>query len=115
MMLTTVLVQGFKNIISILDRYKRIDFVSLIEADSIGFLDQIPQPIRFRSFHLISFAGEISSGEDAVIDLIELMPLGHTISKIIISVPYSIKLIRFIYSRFSRLQGSSSCHIKDIK
>lgn len=49
-------------------------------------------------------------------DLInKLLRNAHTISKIIISVPYRIKLIRFIYSRFSRLQGSSSCHVKDIK
>jgi predicted DCC family thiol-disulfide oxidoreductase YuxK len=105
----------FKDVIRILDRHKRIDFIPLIEADSIGFLDQIPQSIRFKSFHLITPTGQIQSGEDAVIDLIELLPMGHAISKIIISIPYGIQLIKFIYSRFSRLHDSSSCHVKDIK
>lgn len=105
----------FKGMINILDRHKRIDFIPLIEADRIGFLDQIPQSLRFKSFHLISPTGQLQSGEDAVIDLIELLPLGHTISKIIISVPYGIQLIKFIYSRFSRLHDRSSCHVKDNK
>lgn len=105
----------FKDTISILDRHKRIDFVPLIEADSIGFLDQIPQPLRFRSFHLISPADEIRSGEDAIIDLIELLPLGHIISKIIASIPYGIQMTKLIYLRFSKLHDSSSCHVKGIK
>ncbi|MPZ07999.1 MAG: DUF393 domain-containing protein [Nitrososphaeraceae archaeon] len=102
----------FKDAISILDRHKRIDFISLIEADSIGFLNQIPQSIRFKSFHLISPTGKIRSGEDAIIDLIELLPLGHTISKIIVSAPYGIQIIKFLYSKFSRLHDSSSCRTK---
>jgi predicted DCC family thiol-disulfide oxidoreductase YuxK len=101
----------FKDMISILDRHKRIDYIPLIEADSIGFLDQIPQSLRFRSFHLISPAGEIRSGEDAVIDLIELLPAGQTISKIIASFPYGAQIIKFIYLRFSKLHDSSSCHV----
>ena len=105
----------FKGMINILDRYKRIDFIPLIEADRIGFLDQIPQSLRFKSFHLISPKGQIQSGEDAVIDLIELLPVGHAISKIMISVPWGVQLIKFIYSRFSRLHDSSSCHFKDSK
>jgi predicted DCC family thiol-disulfide oxidoreductase YuxK len=105
----------FKDAISILDRHKRIDFFPLIEADRIGFLNQIPQSIRFKSFHLISPTGKIRSGENAVIDLIELLPLGHTISKIIVSAPYGIQMIKFIYSKLSRLHDSSSCRVKDIE
>jgi predicted DCC family thiol-disulfide oxidoreductase YuxK len=105
----------FKDAISFLDRHKRIDFISLIEADRIGFLNQIPQSLRFKSFHLISPAGEIRSGEDALINLIELLPIGHTISKIIVSAPCGIQMIKFIYSKFSRLHDSSSCRAKDIE
>ncbi|MGH9975438.1 MAG: DCC1-like thiol-disulfide oxidoreductase family protein [Nitrososphaeraceae archaeon] len=104
----------FKDAISILDRHKRIDFIPLIEADRIGFLNQVPQSLRFKSFHLISPAGEIRSGEDAIIDLIKLLPVGHTISKIIVSAPYGIQMIKFIYSKLSRLHDSSSCRVKDI-
>jgi predicted DCC family thiol-disulfide oxidoreductase YuxK len=105
----------FKDVISILDRHKRIDFIPLIEADRVGFLNQIPQSLRFKSFHLITHGGEIRSGEDALIDLIELLPIGRTISKIIISIPYGIQIIKFIYSKFSRLHDSSSCRVKDME
>ncbi len=49
-----------------------IHFVSLTEADKSGLLDQIPQSIRFKSFHLISPSGDIQSGAEALIDLITL-------------------------------------------
>lgn len=106
----------FKNVINFLDRQKRIDFISLIDADSIGLLGQIPPSLRFKSFHLISPAGEIRSGEDALIDLINLLPGGRAISKIIVSTPYGVHMIKSVYSQFSRLHdNSSSCHIKDIE
>lgn len=65
----------FKDAISFLDIHNRIDFIPLIEADRIGFLNQIPRSLRFKSFHLISPAGEIRSGDNAVIDLIGLLPV----------------------------------------
>lgn len=105
----------FKDAISFLNRRKRIDFIPLIEADRNGLLNQIPQSLRFKSFHLISPAGEIRSGEDAVIDLIKLLPVGNTISKIIVSAPFGIQMIKFIYSKLSRLYDSSSCRVKDIE
>lgn len=86
----------FKGIISILDTYKRIDFISMIEANNAGYLNRIPQSLRFKSFHLISPAGQIRSGEDALIDLIEILPVGRTISEIVLSVPYGIKMIKFV-------------------
>lgn len=105
----------FKNVISILDRQKRIDFMSLMEADSLGLLGPIPSSLRFKSFHLISPTGKVRSGEDALIDLIELLPGGRTISKIIVSTPYGVHLTKSVYSQFSRLHDNGLCHVKDSK
>lgn len=89
-----------------------IHFVSLTEADKSGLLDQIPQSIRFKSFHLISPSGDIQSGAEALIDLITLLPLGHSISKLIILLPSGIQMTKFFYKIFSRSHDKDSCHFR---
>jgi hypothetical protein len=54
------------------------------------------QSLRFKSFHLISPEGEIKNGSDALIDLIEMLTAGHTISKIIVSIPFGMQVTKFI-------------------
>lgn len=102
----------FKHIVNLLDVSQIIDFISLKEADKSGLLDQIPQSIRFKSFHLLGLNGDISSGPDALVDLIAILPLGHGISKLLLSVPIGRQMIRHLYLIFSRLHDKGSCHFE---
>lgn len=101
----------FKIAVDFFDRYHRIDFLSLIEADKFGLLNCVPQNLKFKSFHLISPDGDVKSGAEALLDLIELFPLGHSISKLIILIPGGKRMINLVYSLFSRLHESASCNI----
>ena len=102
----------FKHIVDLLDIYQIIDFISLTEADKSRLLDQIPQSIRFKSFHLLSPNGDIRSGSEALFDLIAILPLGHGISKLIMSAPKGRQMIKYLYLRFSRLHDKGSCHVE---
>jgi predicted DCC family thiol-disulfide oxidoreductase YuxK len=99
----------FKRVVQILDMYNRIDFLSLLEAEKLGFLNEIPQDLRHSSFHLISPVGETWSGAEALPCLIDLFPLGHPISKLILLLPAGKRITKFIYSTLSKLRDSSSC------
>jgi len=102
----------FKSIVDILDRYHRIDFVSLAKADELGLLNRLPQSLKYSSFHLISSTGEILSGAEALIRLIEVFPLGSDISRLIILLPGFKRITKLVYSCFSRLHESNSCELQ---
>jgi len=51
----------------ILDKYEKIDFMSLTEADQKGMLDVIPAPLLYESFHLIFPNGEAKSGSEVLL------------------------------------------------
>jgi len=51
----------FKHVVDILDKYEKIDFISLVKADQEGLLDKIPIHQRYKSFHLIFPKGETKS------------------------------------------------------
>lgn len=102
----------FKCIIDILDIYQNIDFISLTKADKIGLLDQIPKSIRFKSFHLLSPNGKVSSGPEALLDLVRILPLGNSISKFIILTPVGIQITKVIYLMFSKLHDKGSCRFE---
>ena len=40
----------FRHIVDILDKYERIDFISLTKAEQEGLLDKIPVHQRYKSF-----------------------------------------------------------------
>lgn len=85
--------------------------MSLTKADENGLLDEIPESIRFKSFHLLSANGDISSGPEALLDLVRILPLGHAISRFIILVPAGKQITKAIYLMFSRLHDNGSCHV----
>jgi predicted DCC family thiol-disulfide oxidoreductase YuxK len=103
----------FKRIVDILDKYEKIDFISLTKADEEGLLDNIPVRQRYKSFHLISPKGEPKSGSEALLELIVILPGGKIISPIINHFPGGKKAVRYIYKRFSRLHDRGSCSINE--
>ena len=103
----------FRHIVDILDKYEKIDFISLTKADQEGLLDKIPVHQRYESFHLIFHKGETKSGSEALLELILILLGGKIISPIINYFPGGKKVVRFIYKRFSRLHDKSSCSINN--
>jgi predicted DCC family thiol-disulfide oxidoreductase YuxK len=103
----------FRNLVDILDKYERIDFMSLTEADQKGLLDVIPAPQRYDSFHLIFANGEAKSGSEALLELIVILPGGKMLSPTIKYFPRGKQIVRFIYQRFSRLHDTGSCRINN--
>ena len=103
----------FMHVVDFLDKYEKIDFISLTRADQQGLLDKISAPLRYKSFHLIFPDGQAKSGSEALLDLIAILPLGRVISLIINYFPGCKQIMRFIYNRFSRLHNMDSCHINN--
>jgi predicted DCC family thiol-disulfide oxidoreductase YuxK len=103
----------FRNLVDILDKYEKIDFMSLTEADQKGLLDMIPAPLRYESFHLILPNGEAKSGSEALLELIVILPGGKMISSTIKYFPVGKHIVRFIYQRFSSLHDTGSCRINN--
>jgi len=99
----------FKRLVEFIDARNRVDFISLIEADESGLLDEIPRSARHASFHLILPSGKLLNGPAAIPSLIKLLPLGRATSKIITSAPGGPRLISFVYAGFSRLHDRGSC------
>jgi predicted DCC family thiol-disulfide oxidoreductase YuxK len=100
----------FKRIVNSLDAHRRLDFLSLVEADQSGLLDSVPRSRRHRSFHLIYPGGRVISGSDAVPELVSLLPAGRGFSFLICEAPGGRKIVNLIYSMFSRLHDSGSCN-----
>jgi len=103
----------FSHAVGILDKYQKIDFISLTKADQKGLLDSIPASMRYKSFHLLSpnREEEVKSGSEALIKLITLLPGGRVISPIINYFPGGKQIVHFIYTKFSRLHDRGSCSI----
>jgi predicted DCC family thiol-disulfide oxidoreductase YuxK len=103
----------FARVVDFLDKYEKIDFISLTRADQQGLLDKISAPLRYKSFHLIFPDGQAKSGSEALLDLIAILPLGRMISPIINYFPGGKQIMRFIYNRFSRLHNTGSCNVNN--
>jgi hypothetical protein len=78
----------------------QIDYEPLTQAEDLGLLNRIPEYLRYKSIHLISPTGDIQSGSEALPSLINLFPLGHHISKLIVLAPTGKRMMTFIYSTF---------------
>jgi predicted DCC family thiol-disulfide oxidoreductase YuxK len=101
----------FKQGVDFLDKYNKIDFLSLNDADSNGMLESVPKDLRFQSFHLIFPDGRVLSGADALLDLIGILPAGIYMTKLIRKIPYHERLIGYIYKRIAQLRQYSSCNL----
>jgi|SRR5918911_4856704 predicted DCC family thiol-disulfide oxidoreductase YuxK len=103
----------FARTVDSLDKYEKIDFISLTMADKQGLLDRIYAPLRYKSFHLILPNGEAKSGSEALLELIAILPKGKIISHIINYFPGGKLIVKFIYNRVSRLHDTGSCHVNN--
>ena len=99
----------FKRALAFLDPRHKFTYVSLLEADSAGVLDAVPHHLRHSSFHVISAPWEVYSAADGVIKVIELMPAGRIVSKILTLAPLGTRSVRFLYSTLSRLHDTGNC------
>jgi len=99
----------FKQAIDFLDMHHRIEFISLVEADKRGLLEEVPLQRRFRSMHFISPDGEIWSSANALPTILRLLPFGGVVATLMTSVPGMMSLTRFVYSTFARLHDLGSC------
>jgi predicted DCC family thiol-disulfide oxidoreductase YuxK len=100
----------FAYAVDMLDKYEKIDFISLTLADQKGLLDRISPLLRYRSFHLIFPNGEIKSGSEALVELIAILPMGKIISPIVNYFPGGKSFVSFIYNSFSRRHDMGSCN-----
>lgn len=105
----------FRHAVDILDKHEIIDFISLTNADQAGLLDKIHVPLRYKSFHLIFPDGEITSGSDALLKLIRILPGGWVISPLIDYFPGGKQSLRLIYATISRLHDVTLCSIDNNK
>lgn len=103
--------RSFKKFVSYLDAYNNIRFLPLREAEKIGLLDEIPELLRYSSFHLISSKGK-ESGSDAIPTLIGLLPAGKLVSFIIKRSFLLNRITDTLYKTFSRLHYSDRCKAK---
>jgi hypothetical protein len=95
--------------VEFLDAHRKLNFMTLSEADEIGALDPVPPLLRHKSFHLILPDKGVVSGAEALPSLIALFPSGKLASGLITSSPGGTKLLEFAYSAFSRLHDAGSC------
>jgi predicted DCC family thiol-disulfide oxidoreductase YuxK len=105
----------FAHVVDILDKYEKIDFISLTKADQKGLLDKIPTLLRYKSFHLILANGQVKSGSEALLELIAILPGGKVTYPLINYFPAGKQIMRFIYKRFSRLHDTGSCSTNNNK
>ena len=100
----------FAQIVDVLDKDEKIDFISLTEADQKGLLYKIPSRLRYKSFHLISNNGQVRSGSDALTELIRILPGGKVIFPLINDFPAGNWMVRILYNKISRLHDTGSCN-----
>ncbi len=99
----------FKNLVSFLDPRRRIFFAALSDEDQLGYLDALPQAVRYKSFHIIAPGQSAISGAEALPALIGILTLGKPIERAAHSIPFGFQAISSVYRVLSRLHDSGSC------
>jgi len=96
--------------VAFLDARRRIEFVSLGQAEETGALEDVEPSLRHRSFHLIPRVEAASSGADALAPLARLLlPGGSVVSMALEAIPACRRAISFCYSTLSRLHDTGRC------
>src|SRR5579875_138134 len=90
----------FKRVVDFLDKYEKLDYVSLREAEACGLLDSIPNGRRHSSFHLVSPKGKVTSGSQAIPELVRLLPSGTIVSFLISHFPKAERILNFFTPQF---------------
>lgn len=99
----------FKDFVDFLDLHHRIEFVSLIDADDLGLLDRIPKAERHTSFHLVLPNGDVLSGATAIPRLMDSLPGGAPLAKLVSLAPGGLWLISRLYGSFSKGHNGAAC------
>ena len=99
----------FRNAIAFIDGGRRLRYVSLERADSMGLLDAVEPGLRFASFHLVSPTGKVWSGAAALPVLASLLPGGSVPSFIMRRNRFAFRGTESVYSVLSRLHGTGTC------
>jgi len=104
---------SFKNVIEFLDAYGKMRYLPLSEVDSEGLLDALPPALRFASFHMIGPGGSVTSGSNAIPEVVSLLPGGRVLGWVLRMNPAAFRSMALVYSILSRLHGSGSCSRDD--
>jgi predicted DCC family thiol-disulfide oxidoreductase YuxK len=99
----------FRYFVEAIDSKGEVAFVSLIDADDSGMLDRIPKSERHTSFHVIFPDGKLLTGADAVPPLLELLPGGKILAKVVTTVPGGRRFIAIVYEGFAKGHNGSAC------
>jgi predicted DCC family thiol-disulfide oxidoreductase YuxK len=99
----------FKQLVNMLDKHEKIDYVSLVAADHGGMLDAVAPNLRYASFHLVLPGGIVKSGSEALMELIAILPCGRIVAPVMRRMPGSKALLAAIYGALSRLHDRGSC------
>jgi predicted DCC family thiol-disulfide oxidoreductase YuxK len=95
----------FKRVLTFLDPKRRIDFISLADADNEGILDGLPESRRWSSFHLVAPGGAVQSGARALPEVARLLPSGSVASRLMTGSPGGPRLMGWLYCTLSRLHN----------
>jgi len=101
---------SFKRALEAADAKRRLDFVSLQEAEEKGLLERVPSSERGLSSHLVYPDGSVLSGPSWMPDLLSFLPLGRALRAAAEDVPPLASLLTFLYVTGSRLHSSPSCN-----
>jgi len=101
----------FRNTVELLDAHGNLTFISIDHAEQVGLLDELPDHLRHRSFHLILPDKKIESGAKALPTLIGLLPTGGLVSRLITNAPKGKILLGFLYSMVSRRHEAGLCKL----
>lgn len=99
----------FRRLVGLLDRHKRIEFISISRAQKDGLLDSIPPETHYKSFHLLLPDGQVRSGADGVVELFAILP-GRSIAYTFVKhFPGAKRIVAYAYSSLSKLHDNGSC------
>jgi predicted DCC family thiol-disulfide oxidoreductase YuxK len=103
----------FRDVVGFLDPGHRMRYLGVAEAEGRDLLSGVPEPMRRRSFHLVSDSGAALSGAGAIATLASLLPGGVVASAAVGSNPLLSRAVGFAYATFSRLHDAGSCRTSD--